>query len=103
MSKYILYNLARRRLLVKNMHPIAYLPHIYCVNYEKYSYKMKFDIDGVPIYFPYEYIYPEQYEYMVELKHALDKKVLLFVNDNVLNARVCVFWRCHRERERLYR
>ena len=26
------------------------------------------------MYFPYEYIYPEQYQYMRELKHALDAK-----------------------------
>ena len=26
------------------------------------------------VYFPYEYIYPEQYRYMLELKRALDAK-----------------------------
>ena len=26
------------------------------------------------MYFPYEYIYPEQYEYMKELKRAVDAK-----------------------------
>lgn len=26
------------------------------------------------MYFPYEFIYPEQYQYMLELKHALDAK-----------------------------
>ncbi|XP_020526855.1 DNA repair helicase XPD isoform X2 [Amborella trichopoda] len=35
---------------------------------------MKFKIDELTVYFPYEHIYPEQYEYMVELKHALDAK-----------------------------
>ncbi|CAM8994633.1 unnamed protein product [Rhodiola kirilowii] len=36
---------------------------------------MKFEIDGdVTVYFPYDNIYPEQYEYMVDLKHALDAK-----------------------------
>lgn len=35
---------------------------------------MKFDVDGLTVYFPYEYIYPEQYSYMVELKKALDAK-----------------------------
>lgn len=29
-------------------------------------------IDGLPVYFPYEYIYPEQYSYMCELKECLD-------------------------------
>jgi DNA excision repair protein ERCC-2 len=27
------------------------------------------------VYFPYELIYPEQYEYMQEIKRALDAKV----------------------------
>lgn len=35
---------------------------------------MKFDIDGLEVYFPYESLYPEQYEYMKELKKALDAK-----------------------------
>jgi DNA excision repair protein ERCC-2 len=33
---------------------------------------MKFNIDDLEIIFPYEYIYPEQYEYMKELKKTLD-------------------------------
>lgn len=33
---------------------------------------MKFVLDGLTVYFPYEYIYPEQYRYMQELKRALD-------------------------------
>ncbi|KAK9823916.1 hypothetical protein WJX72_006337 [[Myrmecia] bisecta] len=35
---------------------------------------MKVNIDGLTVYFPYEYIYPEQYRYMLELKRALDAK-----------------------------
>lgn len=35
---------------------------------------MRFLLEGLPVYFPYEYIYPEQYKYMLELKHALDAK-----------------------------
>lgn len=35
---------------------------------------MRFQLEGLTVYFPYEYIYPEQYQYMVELKHALDAK-----------------------------
>ena len=31
-----------------------------------------FTIDGVEVVFPYQYIYPEQYEYMVLLKQGLD-------------------------------
>ncbi|KAK8693900.1 hypothetical protein V6N13_071467 [Hibiscus sabdariffa] len=35
---------------------------------------MKFQIEDVTVYFPYDYIYPEQYAYMIELKRALDAK-----------------------------
>ncbi|EDV23730.1 uncharacterized protein TRIADDRAFT_50379 [Trichoplax adhaerens] len=35
---------------------------------------MKLNIDGLLVYFPYDYIYPEQYSYMCELKRALDAK-----------------------------
>ena len=35
---------------------------------------MRFLLDGLTVYFPYEYIYPEQYQYMRELKEALDAK-----------------------------
>ncbi|GER24815.1 RAD3-like DNA-binding helicase protein [Striga asiatica] len=36
--------------------------------------RMKFQIEDVTVYFPYDNIYPEQYHYMVELKRALDAK-----------------------------
>ncbi|KXS18878.1 DNA repair helicase [Gonapodya prolifera JEL478] len=35
---------------------------------------MKFTIGELPVYFPYDYIYPEQYNYMRALKKALDAK-----------------------------
>ncbi|KNC75531.1 hypothetical protein SARC_11945, partial [Sphaeroforma arctica JP610] len=35
---------------------------------------MKIDVDGLTVYFPYDFIYPEQYEYMVEFKRALDAR-----------------------------
>lgn len=35
---------------------------------------MKIDVDGLKVYFPYDYIYPEQYAYMLELKKGLDAK-----------------------------
>ncbi|XP_071716264.1 general transcription and DNA repair factor IIH helicase subunit XPD isoform X2 [Rutidosis leptorrhynchoides] len=35
---------------------------------------MKFQIEDVTVYFPYDHIYPEQYTYMIELKRALDAK-----------------------------
>lgn len=35
---------------------------------------MKFLLEGLVVYFPYEFIYPEQYRYMLELKRALDAR-----------------------------
>ncbi|RLU24142.1 hypothetical protein DMN91_004352 [Ooceraea biroi] len=35
---------------------------------------MKITVDGLIVYFPYDYIYPEQYAYMLELKRGLDAK-----------------------------
>ncbi|KAK6632172.1 General transcription and DNA repair factor IIH helicase subunit XPD [Polyplax serrata] len=35
---------------------------------------MKLSVDGLLVYFPYDYIYPEQYAYMMELKKGLDAK-----------------------------
>nr|VZI37462.1 unnamed protein product [Spirometra erinaceieuropaei] len=35
---------------------------------------MKINVDGLLVYFPYEFIYPEQYHYMLELKATLDAK-----------------------------
>lgn len=32
-------------------------------------------MDGLLVYFPYDYIYPEQFSYMLELKRTLDAKV----------------------------
>jgi DNA excision repair protein ERCC-2 len=34
--------------------------------------RMKFVLEGLTVYFPYEFLYPEQYRYMLELKRALD-------------------------------
>lgn len=31
-------------------------------------------MDGLLVYFPYDYIYPEQFAYMLELKRTLDAK-----------------------------
>ncbi|XP_015254870.1 PREDICTED: TFIIH basal transcription factor complex helicase XPD subunit [Cyprinodon variegatus] len=35
---------------------------------------MRLNIDGLLVFFPYDYIYPEQYSYMLELKRTLDAK-----------------------------
>ncbi|CAL4128128.1 unnamed protein product [Meganyctiphanes norvegica] len=34
----------------------------------------KLDVDGLQVFFPYEFIYPEQYSYMLDLKRAIDAK-----------------------------
>jgi len=35
---------------------------------------MKFNLDGLDVYFPYDYLYEEQYNYMLNLKKAIDQK-----------------------------
>lgn len=35
----------------------------------------RFNLEGLTVFFPYEYLYPEQYSYMLEVKRALDAKV----------------------------
>jgi len=35
---------------------------------------MRFALDGLDVFFPYEYLYKEQYEYMLNLKRAIDDK-----------------------------
>ena len=39
------------------------------------NFYYRLNIDGLLVYFPYDYIYPEQYMYMMELKKTLDAKV----------------------------
>lgn len=39
----------------------------------------RLSVDGLIVYFPYEYIYPEQYAYMQELKRTFDAKVIFFL------------------------
>ena len=33
---------------------------------------MKFNLEGLDVYFPYEYLYREQHDYMLSLKRAID-------------------------------
>lgn len=53
---------------------------------------MKFNLEGLTVYFPYDFIYPEQYRYMLELKRALDARghCLLEVPCNELRCCDCV-------------
>ena len=32
-------------------------------------------LEELPLYFPYDYMYPEQYDYMLAVKRSLDAKV----------------------------
>ena len=41
-------------------------------SHRQQSNNMKFILDGLPVIFPYDYIYPEQYAYMRDLKRSLD-------------------------------
>jgi DNA excision repair protein ERCC-2 len=35
---------------------------------------MRFDLEGLDVFFPYDFLYREQYEYMLNLKRAIDDK-----------------------------
>ena len=35
---------------------------------------MKFNLDGLDVFFPYDYMYREQHEYMLNLKKAIDAR-----------------------------
>jgi DNA excision repair protein ERCC-2 len=35
---------------------------------------MRFNLDGLEVFFPYDSIYPEQFAYMRELKRAIDAR-----------------------------
>ena len=68
----------------------------------------RLNVDGLLVYFPYEYIYPEQFSYMLELKLALDAKVsYIFLHFQVFQIivliafyRVMHFWKCPLEQGR---
>ncbi|RYG68592.1 hypothetical protein EON64_04820, partial [archaeon] len=36
--------------------------------------EMKFNLEGLEVFFPYDYMYKEQYDYMLNLKRAIDAK-----------------------------
>lgn len=60
-------------------------------------FHLRINIDGLLVYFPYDYIYPEQYSYMFELKRSLDAKVSLSFSDEVVLHyihRIAVRYKC---------
>jgi DNA excision repair protein ERCC-2 len=42
--------------------------------FKNFKSRMRFPVDGLDVFFPYDFVYREQYQYMVELKRALDAK-----------------------------
>lgn len=58
--------------------PVYYVSKYACEwlsDHTMVSYNLfRLNIDGLLVYFPYDYIYPEQHSYMVELKRTLDAK-----------------------------
>jgi DNA excision repair protein ERCC-2 len=54
---------------------------------------MKFQLDGLTVYFPYEFIYPEQYNYMAELKAALDARGHVLLEVRLPWIRIVTAWR----------
>ena len=33
---------------------------------------MRFNLEGLDVFFPYDYVYKEQYDYMLQLKRTID-------------------------------
>ena len=50
---------------------------------------MRFNIGELEIIFPYEFVYPEQLEYMNDIKKALDQQASIINRD-------IAYWRCLR-------
>ena len=63
---------------------------------------MKFFLDDLPILFPYEFVYPEQYEYMKDIKKALDAKVQCHRLILTIFSRAIAYLRCLQEQERQF-
>lgn len=66
---------------------LAVLSFKQCVN--SILFYSRLNIDGLLVYFPYDYIYPEQYSYMLELKRTLDAKVGVIKIPLSLFYRIC--------------
>lgn len=56
----------------------------------------RFWIDDLVVSFPYQYVYPEQYEYMKELKRTLDSEVSTLINGNYMVLGTCDTWDANR-------
>ena len=66
--------------------------------------RMKLNVEGLLVYFPYDYIYPEQFSYMLELKRYLcicDVLYLYLYLPGLWMPRAMPCWRCPRALARL--
>ena len=53
-------------------------PKFHIIDIDRFhTLSLRLTVDGMPVIFPYDYIYPEQYAYMLELKRTLDAKAIL--------------------------
>lgn len=52
----------------------------------------RLNIEGLLVYFPYDYIYPEQYSYMLELKRTLDAKVRFYLQTSLNDCKKQFNW-----------
>jgi hypothetical protein len=66
----------------------------------------RFQLGDLTVYFPYDYIYPEQFAYMNDLKRALDAKASQVPNTRTvvtdITIRDTVYWKCLLVLERQY-
>jgi hypothetical protein len=62
---------------------------------------MKFTLEGLTVYFPYEFIYPEQYKYMLELKRSLDAGGHCLLEVCAVYRSIATLWHCHKQQQLL--
>lgn len=60
---------------------------------------MKFTLEGLTVYFPYEFIYPEQYKYMLELKRSLDAGGHCLLEVWVACRSISILWHRHKQQQ----
>ena len=58
---------------------------------------MHLDIEGIPVLFPFDYVYPEQLAYMRELKYSIENRgtIYLFRNNILHNTNLIYFNDCN--------
>lgn len=61
----------------------------------KTRFFFRIDVDGLEVYFPYDYVYPEQVLYMQEVKKALDAQVRKWYHCDILATRFFFLFKGH--------